>query len=230
MTLGESMTELQVYPAAGVVHATSESAHLELHRVPGYTVQDAGTVVFEPTAETERTQLTVSPDGALSLRSGDRAADPPTTNAATSRTTVVDSRPQTSSHGVTDGRQDPHTAGVESEVPRTITFLGFLGRDPSFRTDTGQLVATFAVAEHIDGTQKVWHDVVTRGELAEHVQRSFASADPNTVIKQGQPVEVIGHQEPKPASKRAKPDLVASSVSRLTKQEYTKRWQAAQRR
>jgi hypothetical protein len=222
MTLGESMTELQIYPAAGVVRATSEAASLELHRVPGYTVQDETVVYFEPTAETERTRLTVNTDGEISLRSlaGATAAPEakPTDTPPTGETSS-----QNASQSPTEPTQTPSAGGPESEDRRTITFSGQLGRDPWFKQDGDELVSGFPVAENHNGAPTIWYDVVTRGELAKHIQDSFATTNKDTVITSGQPVEVTGHHELKPGTKRAKPDLLATSVTRISRDEYKKR-------
>src|SRR3954452_2590211 len=64
---------LEVYPEAGVTRATTQDARVELFRVPRYEVREQH-IVFEQGTE-DRTRLTVSGDGKVSLRPVLRATE-----------------------------------------------------------------------------------------------------------------------------------------------------------
>src|SRR4051794_7898527 len=99
---------LEVFPAAGVARVTTEHARVEVHRVPGYSVdEDKSRVVFEQGLDGDRTRLIVRGDGKVSFYPILKATEAP----------VAEQGPQTDTR--TSNRPDPSAAGPTG--PQTLT-------------------------------------------------------------------------------------------------------------
>jgi hypothetical protein len=206
---------LEVFPASGVARVTTDHARVEVHRVPGYSVdQDKGRVVFEQGPDDERTRLIVRGDGKVSFYPIVRAAEA----AVTEQKPATDAKPTAAPQVPSEAATGPQTTSVdsrqESEEVQLVTLQGRLGRDPWFSGGEDSPIAGFPLAVNTD-SQTTWHKVVVFDETAvalkEHAQRGD--------IRKGRLVDVTGHIETReePTTKGTKKivEFHASQVTRV---------------
>src|SRR4051812_44138045 len=80
VSVADGKAVLEVFPEAGVARVTTEHARVEVHRVPGYSVdEDKSQVVFEQGLDGDRTRLIVRGDGKVSFYPILKATDAPLT-------------------------------------------------------------------------------------------------------------------------------------------------------
>lgn len=219
-TLGSHGTELEVYPGAGVARVTTENARVELHRVPGYRLNEANHVIFEQGREQERLRMLVGSEGHVSLRPLLRATRSPTTRQTPPDGPQDRTSPARGSHDLTTPPKAEVPAAPEAEERGTVSVIGNIGRDLSFHERDGQLVCKFPLADNHPTRQTIWHDVVATEAVAEFVRDAHTSRDQAVTMRKGKPVEVVGYQEPKPGAKARKPDLHATRITRVSDRQY----------
>ena len=190
LTFGDTNTQLEVYPDAGVTRVTTGDARLELFRVPGYSVDDdAGYVIFEHGPDHDRTRLVVRGDGKVVFGPVLGAPELATTDEIPADDDQVNSTPPAVSDRSTaaqDGSPVP-AANAESAEAEQIQLRGRLGRDPWFSGgDESELIGGFPLAVNAEGRGgTTWHKVVTFGETAEELRE-------NAKIRKGSLVDVTG--------------------------------------
>lgn len=171
-TLGRQGTELEVYPGAGVARVTTESARVELFRVPGYRLSEANHVIFELSNEQDRLRLLVGSEGHISLRPLLRATGSPITRQTSPDGHQDRMSPVRASQAVTAPPPVDHPVAAESEQREQVTITDRVGGDRIWtKTDGDATARVFLFAHnHTDGEPPTWYHVHTRGEVADQVQ------------------------------------------------------------
>jgi hypothetical protein len=186
-------TDLELFPAAGVVRVTAPDLQLALFgQEEAPTVATAG-IVFTRDQPSHRS-LAIAAEGTITLAA-------PAATAAEAAKSVPDAAapPQRPTHrsvaekGLTDDPAAPAAASQHAlpEPPQTgqprVAFAGRLGRDPRCRTTPREIrVCTFPVAEKRDAVDTPnWLSVVAFKALAAKVEAT---------LKKGMFVEGVGYQ------------------------------------
>jgi hypothetical protein len=122
----------------------------------------------------QRLELSLSPDGIVSLRisASEAPPAPPPTEAAAAAQPVAEPAPD-------------DTTDTTLEKQERVTISGRVGTLPAFRTTPrGTRVAQFKIAEHPDTEATTWHTILAFSQRAEQLERK--------PLQKGQAVEVIG--------------------------------------
>jgi|tagenome__1003787_1003787.scaffolds.fasta_scaffold20853641_1 hypothetical protein len=178
---------LEVYPDAGVARVTTPDARIELFRVPNYAVSGER-VIFEQSAQDDRTRLQVRADGKVAFHPILRATESPTTKETTTDGKQLPTTPSALSEPTT---RRPDTAGAtapEGKEPAEQQLTGRLGRDPWYIPRDEGPVAGFPLAVNDQQGNTTWHKVFVDGELAEQVRTGLQTGQ----IKKGRLVQLNG--------------------------------------
>jgi hypothetical protein len=223
LTVGDGKAVLEVYPHARVARVTTTDARIEVHRVPGYALDD-GHVFFEQGPDSDRTRLSVTGDGRVSFQPVPEATGSPTaaeTAGADAQVTPAPPAPSEApqSRGATTAANDGPER-TTAEEPESVQLVGRLGRDPWFRLDGETPIGGFPLAiNDPNGNATTWHKVVVLGEAAERLQEASKTGQ----IRKGKLVDVTGRtvvrQERTDKGARTSREIHASAVARVA---YTK--------
>jgi Single-strand binding protein family len=198
LELGEQRTLLEVYPDAAVARVTTDSARVEVFRVPGYTVdEDRARVVFEHGPDNNRSRLIVRSDGRVALIPILQADRQPLPTASSDVSVPIgtgvvdaDTSQEPANPSATSSepqRPTPATDRTESDEVPVVTMQGRLGRDPWFRGGDSPL-AGFPLAINGPEDKTTWHKVVVFDNTAETLQEQVRRGD----VRKGRLVDVTG--------------------------------------
>lgn len=218
-------TELELFPAAGVVRVASPDVHVALVRQDPPAVEPAG-VIFVRTSERGTSRLVVAPDGAVTLA---LTPIPPAASDVSAPETPADvplsaERPMTPPSTAEPVSGDPGAAETASDnhpdqqsTPETqprLTLRGRLGAAPRFRTTRNdRLIGRFPLAVHEpEADATTWHTVVAFGERAARLQTE--------ALRKGELIDVIGYEHErtftdKAGQERKEVELFAAVIKRV---------------
>lgn len=188
----EQVTELELFPAAGVVRLTAPDMHIALFDQAEPPTIAATGIVFTRTEPAHRS-LAIASEGTVTL-----VATPSSVEAAKMTADDGDTAKRPSGRSVAEEGLTDDSVAPEGMLPQAlppdqrsgqprVTFAGRLGRDPRCRTTPRQIrVCTFPVAEKREATETpTWLTVVAFKALAEKVEAT---------LKKGMFVDGVGYQ------------------------------------
>jgi Single-strand binding protein family len=208
LQLGRSPgTELELFPAAGVVRIATPDVHVALVRHDAPTIDSAG-VIFDHAGPHGVSRLAIAPDGVVALTltpAPDRSPRVPaperpvdaSTSAKRPSDRVSPSQPVADNPAVSDdpSRDQSDDASDEQGEKTRVHLQGRLGAAPRFRTTVNdKLIVQFPLAVHNDDKSTTWHTVVAFGDKAAQIQAAE--------LKKGEPIGVIGYEHERTYTKK----------------------------
>jgi len=200
-----SYVALELYPARHVAKLSTVDVAVELSGVTPPLTTPKG-VIFEQSTASQKTRLTVTASGGLSLSiepqtnisEDSELAQTPAAVAIDTNRRSEGTRPVVTDSGAVEtvsGDLPKPTESAPTDEERKqerVTLQGRVGRDPLLRTTrTGKTVAQFPLGVHgvEEGKDKTtWHQVVVFDKKAQALQGS---------VKKGDPVQVVGYKHEK---------------------------------
>jgi hypothetical protein len=201
LQFGTEASELELYPAAGVVRLTTQDAEVTLFRQPAPALdREHGRVRFASDGDAEWLRLTVATTGEVTLFVAPAALQRESRAVSGPEETAIPCAEETRvlghSGGPSDAIHEPsptpslpvqeQTPAEPAPTPERLNLSGRLGRAPAFRTTrNGTLIASFPLAVRNEDDTTTWHTILAFGERAEQLRDQ---------LDKGQVVQVIGYQ------------------------------------